>query len=107
MKAKLIATGEIIEIDNHYSTIYIDKDDIPHSIEEFEFPHDNPSSDYWEKLKHQAAVAAMQGMLCNRILAGELVKDNNNGIKDMSEVISKAAVVYATTLVEKLKESKV
>ena len=67
---------------------------------------DDNIPDYWTRLKHQYAGMAMQGLLCNRILAGELVKDNNNGIKDMSEVISKAAVVYATALVEKLKEER-
>ena len=62
--------------------------------------------DYWTRLEHQYAGLAMQGLLGNRILAGELVKDNNNGIKDMSEAITKAAVIYATALVEKLKQEE-
>ena len=59
--------------------------------------------DYWEKLKHQYAGMAMQGLLNNSLLAGELKKDPNNGIAEMSNTITKAAVVYATALVERLK----
>lgn len=64
------------------------------------------SEDYWTRLEHQAAIAAMQGMLNNSYLAGEFRKDPNNGIEDMSKIITKAAAVYAHALVEKMKEIK-
>ena len=65
---------------------------------------DNP--DYWEKLKHQYAGMAMQGLMTNSVLAAEFRKDPNNGIEDMSNTITKAAVIYAIALVERLKEKE-
>ena len=54
------------------------------------------TDDYWEKLKHQYAGMAMQGLLASKeqelLNTQELVED---------------AIIYATALVEKLKESKV
>lgn len=64
----------------------------------------NSFLDYWTRLEHQAAIAAMQGMMNNSYLAGEFRKDPNNGIEDMSKIITKAAAVYAHALVEKMKE---
>ena len=121
MKARVKATGEIVEVEptfvdgnkvyswvtnNGYfhssgsldfETITQEKND----VKEKSLPKDEP--DYWEKLKHQAAIAAMQGMMNNSFLVGEFKKDPNNGISDMSNIITKAAVIYATALVEKLK----
>ena len=37
MKAILKKTGQVVEIDNHYSSIYIDGDDLHHSVDEFDF----------------------------------------------------------------------
>ena len=62
--------------------------------------------DYWTRLEHQYAGMAMQGMLNNSYLAGEFRKDPNNGIEDMSKIITKAAAVYAHALVEKMKEER-
>ena len=62
--------------------------------------------DYWTRLEHQAAIAAMQGILNNSYLAGEFRKDPNNGIEDMSKIITKAAAVYAHALVEKYKKEE-
>lgn len=71
---------------------------------------DEPKSEYnpgyWTRLEHQAAIAAMQGMLNNSYLAGEFRRDPNNGIEDMSKIITKAAAVYAHALVEKMKEKE-
>ena len=61
---------------------------------------------YWQKLKHTYAGMAMQGMLNNSYLAGEFRKDPNNGIEDMSKIITKAAAVYAHALVEKMKNKE-
>ena len=66
----------------------------------------NSNPDYWTRLEHQYAGMAMQGMLNNSYLAGEFRKDPNNGIEDMSKIITKAAIVYAHALVEKLKEKE-
>lgn len=122
MKARVRATGKIIEvkptlIGGNY--IWVGVDGCFHTYESLDFenlteestdvkektfPKDEP--DYWEKLKHQYAGMAMQGMMNNSFLVGEFKKDPNNGISDMSNIITKAAVIYATALVEKLKNEK-
>lgn len=128
MKARVKATGEIIDVepepyvandrwdigikftdndDNIYRENQLDFEDFAQGkadVKEKSLPKDEP--DYWEKLKHQAAIAAMQGMMNNSFLVGEFKKDPNNGISDMSNIITKAAVIYATALVEKLKNEK-
>ena len=61
---------------------------------------------YWERLRHQAALAAMSATMHNTIFAAELRKADNNGIGDMSKIVTKAAVIYADALIEKLKEGQ-
>ena len=134
MEARVKATGETIEVMQVYEkgeSFYVrldmlDTTEVRYHISELEFEgfetegkfaenclngikqdqdivHD---PDYWTRLEHQAAIAAMQGMLNNSYLAGEFRKDPNNGIEDMSKIITKAAAVYAHALVEKMKEEK-
>ena len=52
--------------------------------------------DYWEKLKHQAAISAMQGILSNPNHALWERENNANGIAESANNI-------ATALVDKLK----
>ena len=102
MKARVKATGEIIEVSRHSGVM----DDINKRIYnwyEIETIDAHFTDNYWEKLKHQYAGMAMQGLMTNSVLAAEFRKDPNNGIADMSNTITKAAVIYATALVEKLK----
>ena len=62
------------------------------------------SEDYWEKLKHQYAGMAMQGMLSNAIGFDEVRKQAaESGIDNLITLIAGAAMDYATALVEKLK----
>ena len=117
MKARIKATGEIVEvvvktvtpIGSYESELrWIDKKSgISYSEDDLfllEYICDEP--DYWTRLEHQYAGMAMQGMLNNSYLAGEFRKDPNNGIEDMSKIITKAAAVYAHALVEKMKEER-
>ena len=104
MKAKLIATGETVEIDNLYSSIYIDKDGLEHSIEEFEFTHSGLTSEYWEKLKHRYAGQAMEAMLTNPELLEVVTEKKGLTKKEYAEKVACVADIYATALVEKLKE---
>ncbi len=128
MKARVKATGEIVEVNKvtRYSPNYTPsvcyeclENGFPYKEEHLDFeniteglidvkekslPKDEP--DYWERLKHQYAGMAMQGMMNNSFLVGEFKKDPNNGISDMSNIITKAAVIYATALVDKLKNEK-
>lgn len=112
IKARVKSTGDIFEVSDT-TTIYPEHYDKSYNITEVEFldvkedafPKDD-TSDYWTRLEHQAAIAAMQGMLNNSYLAGEFRKDPNNGIADMSKIITKAAAVYAHNLVDKYKKEE-
>ena len=104
MKARVKATGKVIEVINvmnedgkgiwedmsvistnpaRYHNYELDFIDLPKDLQ-----HNEP--DYWTKLHHQAAIAAMQGLISKEIL-------------DTPDSLSSHAIHYATTLVEKLK----
>lgn len=117
MKARVKATGEIIEVKSkvinsvitrEYLLKYVDQETgVSYFEKELFFPKDLVDDlDYWTRLEHKAAIAAMQGMMNNSYLAGEFRKDPNNGIEDMSKIITKAAAVYAHALVEKYKKEE-
>lgn len=102
MKARVKATGEIVEIvgegiqnsnmvmSAHGEWFTKDELDIvPLSWKPFE-----PT--YWQKLEHQAAIAAMQGMLASREHYGLLTPNQ----------IASDAYKYAHTLVEKYKKEE-
>ena len=59
--------------------------------------------DYWEKLKHQYAGMAMQGMLSNHVFFKDVDHVTNGKPEDMVTAIASS---LATALVEKLKEGK-
>lgn len=65
-------------------------------LKEKSFPKDD--SDYWTRLEHQAAIAAMQGILSNHNLYGSVIQ--------MTQV-SRVAIDYAQELVEKMKNQSV
>ena len=117
MKARIKATGEIVAVIavgdyiNENGRIigeYKDANGVLYTSYELDFYIEEGITipDYWTRLEHQYAGMAMQGMLNNSYLAGEFRKDPNNGIKDMSNIITKAAAVYAHALVEKMKEER-
>ena len=58
--------------------------------------------DYWEKLKHQYAGMAMQGILTNEEMQQDLYKAFGKN-ESMDVTISEFAISIANTLVEKLK----
>ena len=92
MKAIVKATGDLIDVlhyDDRYIRIDTDKD-IWYVAKELDF--DN-TPDYWEKLKHQYAGMAMQGM----------VRTVGHDRMYPPEKIAIFAVACATALVEKLK----
>lgn len=101
MKARVKATGEIVEVNrpyiNPFSTdICCDakENNYPYLLDELEFDFVN-EPDYWERLKHQYAGMAMQGLMAE----GECVNMTCSGLAELS-------VKYATALIEKLKEEK-
>ena len=61
--------------------------------------------DYWEKLKHQYAGMAMQGMLSNSDYIDRFTAHTIDGISDEDD-IAKYAKDYATALVNRFKEEE-
>ncbi len=107
MKARVKATGEIIEISEDCSCLYAENYDKSYNLNELEFldvkeksfPKDEP--DYWEKLTHQAAIGAMQVMLASGVptsLQYQYTKE-----ADHHNVIADEAVKFAVSLVTKIK----
>ena len=96
MKARIKATGEIVDI-AEYSTIYAEN-----HINCF-YPNEldilDTSEDYWTRLEHQYAGMAMQGILSN---ANHALWDRENN----AEGIAKSASAIAHALVEKYKKEE-
>ena len=96
MKARVKATNEIIDVSrlvdkyimtNHPYSITFDRGELE-LIDDYE-------PDYWEKLKHQYAGMAMQGILSNNELYRAICKSRN---------LETTIMEYATALVNRLKE---
>ena len=98
MKARVKATGDIVDA-TYWHTAgdgvkYYDIDKSGYTMMEDELDFDfSYTPDYWEKLKHQYAGMAMQGMI--RIVGHDRMYP--------PEKIAIYAVACATALVEKLK----
>ena len=118
MKARVKKTGEIVEVD--FDTVSIRgkqfgvvtdtkrlskpcRDYRKFYQDELEFisPEDTDVVDYWEKLLHQYAGMAMQGILSNP--ESEL---DYKGDETLPQALAGCAAKVATALVEKLKEEK-
>lgn len=123
MKARVKATGKIVEVEKDNTdypimrkfgmtlNVYKDSQNL-YNPEELEFlddikdnqnitekslPKDEP--DYWEKLKHQYAGMAMQGIVSNPAI--ELDFDGNEACV---QAVAQVSIKLATDLVNKLKE---
>lgn len=94
MKARVKATGEFIEVvpSIYDKDSYDGNDGYTYTKESLIILNDEP--DYWEKLKHQYAGMAMQGLLTNPKLC-EI---------ETSMSIASTANTIATTLVNRFKE---
>ena len=99
MKARVKATGEIVEVSSSNKLGLLTEDNRFFLIEELE--EVNP--DYWEKLKHQYAGMAMQAILSSNVMM-EILSRRDNGT--MEDEVAMEANDYATALVNKLKEEK-
>lgn len=103
MKARIKDTGEIVEI-----VTFLDNDDFPttYDEDELEFGSTKFGDEYWEKLRHQYAGMAMQGMLAN---GNQLDFRNDerftqNRTKLNPYALSERAVAYANALINALVE---
>lgn len=101
MKARVKATGEIIEISEDCSYVYAEHFDKSYNINELEFLDVKEKSfpkdeDYWTRLEHQYAGMAMQGMLSNPSI----------DIEDSCNAVVTIAQKYSHALVEKYKKEE-
>ena len=106
MKARVKATGEIVEIENYD----IDKlGKLKYFTKDFDIYDENEveiilerDPDYWTKLEHHAAIAAMQGMLTNPI-GFENLRARGGNLQIETALL---ASEFAHALVEKMKEER-
>lgn len=94
MKARVIATGKIVEI-----STFQDNNKFPTTYDENELEFFVPN-DYWTRLEHQAAIAAMQGILASPFDIPNL------GSGDHYQDAAIHAAKYAHALVEKYKKEE-
>lgn len=131
MKARVKATGEIVEVEWRYLTNlngfnsirYVDqKTGISYFEGDLDFDIEGKFAenclngikqdqgivhepDYYTRLEHQAAIAAMQGMLNNSLLIASLLKVNKSH-EDIVAEVTDTAIRYAHALVEKYKKEE-
>ena len=109
MKARVKATGEVVDVDFDKDALANDwppyrTNEIPSRFflaEQLEWIDIKKKAepDYWEKLLHQYAGMAMQGMISNEY-THKLYLDNKN----YPNGLLNDSIKIATALVEKLKE---
>lgn len=110
MKARVKATGEIVEVDECGQAFkdmrmdYMDTRGRCYSSEDLDFT-DNTPFDYWTRLEHQYAGMAMQGILSNQTYTKHLLETSTSA-KDARDIIVDASCYLAHALVEKMKEEK-
>lgn len=108
MKARVKATGMIVEVTYSHTAQYtgydIDWYITPQrdcfSKEELEFIDIGESLDYWTRLEHQAAIAAMQGLMSN---FKQITPTMGHSYRD--EIVG-ISLEVARTLVEKYKREE-
>lgn len=107
MKARVKATGEIVEVHTHDDADFQDRQGRFYWEHQLYFgtldDFDKDEPDYWEKLKHQYAGMAMQGIMMNEKMQYDLFKAFGKD-ESLDITISDFAIDIANTLVEKLKE---
>ena len=97
MKARDKATGKIVELSDIEFDVY-GNGYLRTGLEIIDEP------DYWEKLKHQYAGMAMQGILSNNDLLNFLCNGKDGML--ISDVVINNANAIATVLVNRLKEEE-
>ena len=95
MKARVKATGETVNITHIGTKCYL------YDLNNVEILNE---PDYWEKLKHQYAGMAMQGMLSDKEMFNTII----NGVypPERPAYIAARCDDYATALVNRLKEEE-
>ncbi len=102
MKARVIETNEIEELQEDKNNSYFTKDGI--LFKGFELDFNVDQTGYWEKLKHQYAGIAMQGILSNKEMFNSITE--NIWPPDRPAYIAERCDDYATALVNRLKKEE-
>ena len=102
MKARVKATGEIFDIEN-VSLRLNGKVLSSFGLDDLEVLLPDLTPDYWTRLEHQAAIAAMQGILANIDLLMSLAKKKADDYP-AKYTVAEFAKDCAHALVEKMKE---
>lgn len=112
MKARVKATGEIVEVIaigdyiNEFSQIigeYKDVNGMPYNSYDLDFYIEEGITipDYWTRLEHQYAGMAMQGILSNPDVNLDYKSDET-----MPQAVAETVCKIARALVEKLKKNE-
>ena len=106
MKARIISTGEIINI-AEYARVTLDKCDdygnpIEVSFEDIELIKDSSSNIDWQQVRIQTAIAAMQGVISNEGLSND-IKKLSKDVESARIRTAKISIEYADALVKELK----
>ncbi len=98
MKARVKATGEIVEVHTHDDADFQDRQGRFYWEHQLYFgtldDFDKDEPDYWTRLEHQYAGMAMQGILAKY------------GMEPLPDDLISDACEYAHALVEKMKEER-
>ena len=126
MKARVKATGEIVEVKVYkrehrlYIRTHGEKTGEIYRAKDLDFNINGKfvenclngikqgidyNPDYWTRLEHQYAGMAMQGMLNNSLLTTGLLKAGKSH-EDFVDEVTRTALRYAHALVEKMKEER-
>ena len=105
MKARVIETGDIVDVIPYNRDGFAYSQDDGETVYEFHELEILDDPNYWTRLEHQAAIAAMQGMLNNSLLITGLLKVNKSH-EDIVAEVTGTAIRYAHTLVDKMKEER-
>ena len=106
MKARVIATGFIIDV--HYShtfqdvSWFLDAKGCLYANNELEILDTEDNIDYWSRLKHQAAISAVQGIMSNAETFTRLLSTTDCD-ETLNNFIANKAINIANALVSKLK----
>ena len=111
LKARVKATGEIVEISEDCSYVYAEHFDKSYNINELEFLDVKEKSfpkdeDYWTRLEHQYAGMAMQVMITDPALINVYSEDGKIAMKSFVEATADICYDFAHALVEKYKKEE-
>lgn len=110
MKAKIKSTGEIVNLAPYVKIILDNCDSWGNPIElkpeEVELIQEQTVDERWQDVRERAAIAAMQGLISNRVYADNIARKSTEGGFKFLDVISEDAIEMADALVEQIKKKK-